>query len=623
MAETYSAGIVTAYGAAVRGGYTGTYEQWCQDMAQLGDNVSEVREKAAQVEQTAQSFTQTIIPAAIQSVENEGTAQVGAVTNAGSAQVQAVETAGTTQTGNVNAAGAAQVQAVNDEGVLKVGAVEAAGAAQVQAVEAAGTDATEAVENAGTAATSDIDTAKTDALTALQAESTTQQAAIQQKGEDTRASIPDDYTALRDEVVELKSAVDQKAPAIYDTASGAVASFEDGADGMPLKSLTVNIEPVQAGSGDPSPENVRPISGWTGCNVKRMGVNLWDEDWEVGSINNSTGANVPNTAVFRSKNYIPVIPGGTFFCYCGDIKSLGSQIALPIYCYGKDKGYLGRVATPMTVNNSTFTVPDNCYFIRFRTGSDFPHASVYQNDISINYPATDTAYHAYKGNTYTITFPTEAGTVCGGTLTINADGSGELVVDMASAILNELSWRAYGQNYYTESLASVIKRPLSTSNTVGCLCEICKETYHYYGSTHPDEILICVASPGNVLITGALYNALQTSGNVRFAYPLASPITYQLTAQQITTLLGTNNIWADCGPVEVDYPADTKLYIERLTAPEEDDMIANAQIASGKYFMIGNNLYLSTTVIPAGDTIIPGTNCTKTNLAAALNALNV
>lgn len=195
MAETYSAGIVTAYGAAVRGGYTGTYEQWCQDMAQLGDNVSEVREKAAQVEQTAQEFTQTIIPAAIQSVENEGTAQVGAVEAAGAAQVQAVETAGTTQAGNVNAAGAAQVQAVNDEGVLKVGAVEAAGAAQVQAVEDAGTDAE-----------ADIDAAKAAAITDLQAESTTQQAAIQQKGEDTRASIPDDYTALSDEVVELKSA---------------------------------------------------------------------------------------------------------------------------------------------------------------------------------------------------------------------------------------------------------------------------------------------------------------------------------------------------------------------------------------------------------------------------------
>lgn len=35
MAKTYAAGIVTAYGAAVRGGYQGTYEDYCQEMYQL------------------------------------------------------------------------------------------------------------------------------------------------------------------------------------------------------------------------------------------------------------------------------------------------------------------------------------------------------------------------------------------------------------------------------------------------------------------------------------------------------------------------------------------------------------------------------------------------------------
>jgi hypothetical protein len=34
-----------------------------------------------------------------------------------------------------------------------------------------------------------------------------------------------------------------------------------------MPSLKVGIEPVQEGSGDPSPENIRPISGWTEANV--------------------------------------------------------------------------------------------------------------------------------------------------------------------------------------------------------------------------------------------------------------------------------------------------------------------------------------------------------------------
>ena len=69
------------------------------------------------------------------------------------------------------------------------------------------------------------------------------------------------------EVSELKSAIDGKAPCIFRDASGDIVSFEDGANGMPLKSCVVSIDPVQTGSGDPAPDNVRPISGWTGCTV--------------------------------------------------------------------------------------------------------------------------------------------------------------------------------------------------------------------------------------------------------------------------------------------------------------------------------------------------------------------
>ena len=50
-------------------------------------------------------------------------------------------------------------------------------------------------------------------------------------------------------------------------AEGAVASFADGTD-LPLKSLLVNIEPVQSGSGDPSPSNISPISGWSAVTIK-------------------------------------------------------------------------------------------------------------------------------------------------------------------------------------------------------------------------------------------------------------------------------------------------------------------------------------------------------------------
>lgn len=60
---------------------------------------------------------------------------------------------------------------------------------------------------------------------------------------------------------------------IHTTASGSIASFSDGADGLPMDYCTAIIEPKQEGSGDPSPTNVRPISGSTGTNVVRDGQN--------------------------------------------------------------------------------------------------------------------------------------------------------------------------------------------------------------------------------------------------------------------------------------------------------------------------------------------------------------
>ena len=42
MSERYSAGVATAYGAALRGGYTGTYNDFCNDVAKLGNITEEL-----------------------------------------------------------------------------------------------------------------------------------------------------------------------------------------------------------------------------------------------------------------------------------------------------------------------------------------------------------------------------------------------------------------------------------------------------------------------------------------------------------------------------------------------------------------------------------------------------
>lgn len=51
MATTYNAGIVTAYGAAVRGGYTGTYEEFCRQQAGYAQSAAAVEQAKEDVQE--------------------------------------------------------------------------------------------------------------------------------------------------------------------------------------------------------------------------------------------------------------------------------------------------------------------------------------------------------------------------------------------------------------------------------------------------------------------------------------------------------------------------------------------------------------------------------------------
>jgi len=59
LSKLIDAGISTAYGAAVRGGYTGTYEKFCEDLAKLADVLSEFLGFSVTVETLAEGASAT------------------------------------------------------------------------------------------------------------------------------------------------------------------------------------------------------------------------------------------------------------------------------------------------------------------------------------------------------------------------------------------------------------------------------------------------------------------------------------------------------------------------------------------------------------------------------------
>lgn len=336
-----------------------------------------------------------------------------------------------------------------------------------------------------------------------------------------------------------------------DSASGAIASFPDGSDLVPMQSLTVSIEPKQSGSGTPSPDNVRPISGWDEVEAVVCGGNVWDEEWESGDINVTVdGTNHNNANRIRTKYYIPVLPNMTYYFK-------NSYVNPIVAFYDADKNYVSKAENDgwKGVSNNTFTTPSWCYYIRA-----YWNSTTYNHDIGINYPSTDHDYHAYQGTSYTTTLPS---TVYGGTLNVV---TGELVVDRAMVTLDGTeAWtflsstgRFYftlsgmasgtGMNGYADWLATV-----TSLSSYGIL----------FGYNNSAVYLVGLLDHISEITDLASFKAYLGTHNLTIVYPLATPQTYQLTPQEIAVLLGSNNVWSDCGDTRVVYSADIQKYIDK------------------------------------------------------------
>ena len=342
-----------------------------------------------------------------------------------------------------------------------------------------------------------------------------------------------------------------------DTASGAIASFTDGADDLPLKSLVVDINPVQDLShGDPSPENICPISGWTGCKVQRTGKNLCDA-------NNLASTPTP----IGDRHGVTISKAGTYTIH-SDAVGMGNAYiyAYPVNADGT-YGALKYIVAGTVRTATTITITDGVKLIvvdAARANSMAASKALFESwQIQIELGSIATPYEPYTGRSITINL---GQTVYGGKLDVL---SGELTVYPYYASYN-------GETLTGEWISDRDKYVSGTTPTIGA----------------------------QVVNIGA------------------QGVTVQLEPHEVESLYGVNNLWADSGDTEVEYRADTKLFIERLTAPDSADMIADSNITSGQYFMVGNSLYKATANIANGSAIIVGTNCTRKSLSEALNEIN-
>ena len=441
---------------------------------------------------------------------------------------------------------------------------------------------------------------------------------------------------------------------VVNSASGDIASFADGADGVPLKDLVVNIQPKQA-SGTPSPTNILPITGWTAANITRAGKNLLHlslsdiiayNGAETFSGNVCTKGGGTCTMVTDSNgNVTECILNGTFSARADfslirnkDLSNFSNKLLSGVPSGGGSSSYsmfLAMQASPYTSygvdtgNGATLgTIQSTNTMLFIRVAAGYTANNVVIKPMIRPASFTDATFEPYNGNTYNISFGSSAGTVYGGTLDVttgmltvtwalaNVPKTGQIItLQDAVCYRYELADLKILANYDAYMCTHFSKTdPIWNNPSNG---NVSNQRSNYYNVVLRNDSLTTFSDWTNWL------DAQETNGTpVQLCYALAQPISYQLTPAEVKTLLGNNNIWSDTGSVaSCEYRADTKLYIEHLTDPD-GDMIADSNITSGSYFMVNNSLYLATANIANGGAITPGTNCTATNLAAALNAIN-
>lgn len=258
---------------------------------------------------------------------------------------------------------------------------------------------------------------------------------------------------------------------------------------------------------------------------KTVGVNQWDEQTRLGTYDSSTGAyNSGYNDRLCTKNKISVLPSTTYY-----LAKSGQQGN--IYYYDANDAF---ISSEINKGGSTFTTPSNCRYVNVSFGSAY--GATYHNDISINYPSTDHDYHAYEAYTY----PTEA-TDLRGILklsgdTIYADGdlyppSGEGTRKYGVLDLGAQDWTYSGGGFYTNVIASLVKKPASTSELGNYICN--KLTQKASAVAWSENNQFSIASNGNLWARtdGASSDpaAFKTAmSGVYLVYELATPTTASL-----------------------------------------------------------------------------------------------
>lgn len=293
--------------------------------------------------------------------------------------------------------------------------------------------------------------------------------------------------------------------------------------------------------------NICPITGHTGVNIPRTGVNVWDEEWEAGGLANATGATFPASDRIRSINYSPCSASTSYY-------GKSPTQYLSIFWYDSSKAFISWEGA----SNKVITSPSNAAFFKIVLANN---VTTYNNDISINYPSTNHDYHAYTGTTYSIDWQDEAGTVYGGELDVT---TGVLTVTHGIIDLGDLNYNPSTYAGVFGGLAVVTPSPKPVASLSTVANAVCSALGVVSDATFNSDGVkgeVAINTFGYLKVKGVNATTKEElkaeMTGIMLCYELATPLTYQLTPTQVEMLLGNNVLWNDInGDMTLEYLAD-------------------------------------------------------------------
>ena len=338
---------------------------------------------------------------------------------------------------------------------------------------------------------------------------------------------------------------------------------EIGIEGVGFSAKTT-FEPKQEGSSDPSPDNVRPISGWTGVTLTRCGKNLLpnnnstqttsgitftvNADGSITANGTATATAILTLATSTSNPELRDALLGNKITISGCPSGGSSKTYdLRIYQYADANSYLMDYGSGKTATFTNAELPFNIAIL-IRSGVKVNNL-VFRPQIELG--STTTAYEPYQGDTFTADF---GQTVYGGTLDWN---TGMLTVNQSIKVFDGTeAWYLDGSGFSyayaptdidlqngngVELISSHYKCATTASETSGTKGQgkILQWNNNKWYINHDSQAL---GLDGWKAYLAAQYEA---GTPVQVVYKLATPTTVQLLPQDLKMLDSVNTIYSD------------------------------------------------------------------------------